>query len=340
MAPEEFLEEVPPTLALLPLHFDIDSHVIKIDTLISGLKAVDEIAKGLNKVHFNDQLSLTVLALPSEEGGFLANVGLAVRLLGATSLATLGSAASAISIYESDVFASWYQECTGEELTKNAMSKELSEVFVCAVQGVLLTSVGEMTDFINRTPDFDGAIRSKTRLMRHCINDHDVRGLGFSSSHDFRITRGDFWKHISNIRERVKPIDILHLRGFVASSVVLEGTARQWAIRVTHSGQNKVDKPYEISAYLFDDDFAADLFKGHHPVREDAQPDAIEVEILVSKVTRDGKVVNKSMKQITKVISFKGERLVADDYEIGSASDFNPEQVDMFSGLDNDAEEG
>lgn len=53
-------------------------------------------------------------------------------------------------------------------------------------------------------------------------------------------------------------------------------------------------------------------------------------------MTRDGKVVNKSMKQITKVISFKGERLVAEDYEIGSASDFYPELDDLFSSKSED----
>ncbi|NBR40009.1 MAG: hypothetical protein EBT93_11435 [Alphaproteobacteria bacterium] len=72
------------------------------------------------------------------------------------------------------------------------------------------------------------------------------------------------------------------------------------------------------------------------PISSYTRSDAIEVEILVSQVTRDGKVVNKSMKQITKVISFKGERLVAEDYEIGSASDFYPELDDLFSSKSED----
>ena len=103
---------------------------------------------------------------------------------------------------------------------------------------------------------------------------------------------------------------------------------------------SSVKRNFEVVRAIFnvanDDGFAADLFKGHHPVREDSKPDAIEVEILVSQVTRDGKVVNKSMKQITKVISFKGERLVAEDYEIGSASDFYPELDDLFSSKSED----
>ena len=51
----------------------------------------------------------------------------------------------------------------------------------------------------------------------------------------------------------------------------------------------------------------------------------------MSQVTRDGRVVNKSLKQIKKVISCNGERLVPDDYEIGAASEFFPKPDDLFS---------
>ncbi len=334
MAPEEFLEEVPPTLALLPLHFDVQGHYLPTSTLISGLQAVEDIIQGLNNLHFNGRLPVKVIALPSEEGGYLANIALVVGI----GAGLVGIASGLVYIHESDTFRAAVEEYSGKPYEHEEVAKNLSGAFRDSVGGFFLINNDKLRDLSDDSPLLDKAIRSKSRFMRRCINDRDVRGLGFSSFYDFRITRGDFWKHISNVRERVKPMNVLHLKGFVASSVVLEGTERQWAIRVAHSGQNKVKKPYEISAYLVDDDFATDLFKGHHPVREDAQPDAIEVEILVSQVTRDGKVVNKSMKQITKVISFKGERLVADDYEVGSASDFYPELDDLFSSKSGDGD--
>ena len=299
----------------------MQGHYLQTSTLISGLQAVEDVVQGLNKFHFNGKLPIKVISLPSEEGGYIAKIALRF-LIGVGFL---------VKIHESDTFGVIVEEFTGKAYGLEEVTRNLIRAFGDSVGGFFVIDNNKIRRLSDDSPVLDKAISSKCRFMRQCINDSDVRGLGFSASHDFRITGDDFWKHISDVRERIKPIEVLHLRGFVASSVVLEGTERQWAIRVTHSGQNRVKKLYEISAYLVDEDFATDLFKGHHPVREDAQPDAIEVEVLVSQVTRDGKVVNKSMKQITKVISFKGKRLVADDYEIGSASEFFPEQDDLFS---------
>ena len=327
MALMHFLHEPPPQQVLLPLHFDVQGHYLQTSTLISGLQAVEDVVQGLNKFHFNGKLPIKVISLPSEEGGYLANIAFVVGI----GLSLVEIAKELIDIHESDTFRVAVEEFTGEPYVHEEVTRNLSGAFRDSVGGFFLINNEKIRQLCDDSPLLDKAIKSKSRFMLQCINDSDVRGLGFSASHDFRITGDDFWKHISDVRERIKPIEVLHLRGFVASSVVLEGTERQWAIRVTHSGQNRVKKPYEISAYLVDEDFAADLFDGRHPVREDAQPDAIEVEVLVSQVTRDGKMVNKSMKQITKVISFKGERLVADDYEIGSASELFPEQDDLFS---------
>lgn len=332
MAPEEFPGEVPPKLALLPLHFDVEEHYLQTTTLVSGLQAVEDVVQGLNNFLFKGKLSVKVIALPSEEGGYLAKIALVINI----GFGLVGIPKAIVYIHESDTFRVVVEEFTGEPYVHEEVTRNLIRAFRDSVGGFFLINNEKIRQLCDDSPLLDKAIRSKSRFMSQCINDRDVRGLGFSTSHDFRITRDDFWKHISKVRERVKPVDVLHLKGFVASSVVLEGTERQWAIRVTHSGKNKVKKLYEITAYLVDDGFAADLFKGHHPVREDSKPDAIEVEILVSQVTRDGKVVNKSMKQITKVISFKGERLVAEDYEIGSASDFYPELDDLFSSKSED----
>ena len=327
MAPEEFLEEVPPQLVLLPLHFDVEGHYLKTSTLISGLQAVQNIVEGLNKYHFDGKLTVKVIALPSEEGGYLANIALVVGI----GTGVVGIVSGAIYIHESVTFKAAVEVFTERPYEHEEVTRDLSRDFKNSVGGFFLLSNKQIRQLSGDSPMLDKAIKSKTKFMRQCIKDSEVRGLGFSSKDDFRIARGDFWAHVSDVTERVKPTEVLHLRGFVASSVVLEGTERQWAIRVTHSGLNMVKKSYELSAYLEDNDFAADLFKGRHPVREDAKPDAIEVEILVSQVTRDGEIVNKSLKQIKKVISFKGERLVANDYEIGSASEFFPKPDDLFS---------
>ena len=256
MAPEEFLEEVPPTLALLPLHFDVEKHYLQTSTLISGLQAIEDVVQGLNNFHFNGGLQVKVIALPSEEGGYLANIALVVGI----GASLVGIASGLVYVHESDTLRVAVEEYNGKPYEHEEVTRNLSGVFRDSVGGFFLISNDKLRDLSDDSPVLDKAIRSKFRFMRQCINDRDVRGLGFSHSNDFRITGGDFWKHICNVRERVKPIDILHLRGFVASSVVLEGTERQWAIRVTHSGHNKLRKPYEMSAYLVDDDFAADLF--------------------------------------------------------------------------------
>lgn len=322
--PEEFLEEALPSLSVLSIHIDVEEHLIQTKTLICGLQAVQDIVQGLNDFHFDGQLSITVLVLPSEEGGYLANI-----VIGCLGLVSFG--ATAITIHESETFAIIMEEFIGEPYVHEEVTRNFSRAFRNSIGGFFLLENEKIRQLTHDSPKLDRAIKSKSNFMRQCIIDSDIRGIGFSREHDFKIPRKDFFRHISGATERVMPTDVLHVSGFVASPVTLEGEERQWAIRVTYAGQNKVKNPYVISAYLMDDDFATDLFKGKHPVREDPKPDAIEVEILVSQVTRDGKIVNKSMKQIKKVISFKGERLVGDDYEIGSASYFTPEQNDLFT---------
>ena len=321
-----FIEKTPP-LALLRLHFDVEGHYLKTSTLISGLQAVQNIVEGLNKYHFDGKLTVKVIALPSEEGGYLLNIALVVGI-GAGVVAIVSDA---IDIHESDSFKAFVEEFTEKPYEHEVVTRGISRAVRDSIGGFFLLSNKQIRKLSGDSPMLDKAIKSKTRFMRQCIKDGDVRGLGFSSDDNFRIRKEDFFKHISDVTERVESKDVLHVRGVVASSVVLEGTERQWVIRVTHVGLNQVKKSFELPAYLEDADFASDLFKGKHPVREDAEPDAIEVEILVSQVTRDGEIVNKRLRQIKKVISFKGERLVPDDYEIGSASEFYPKPDDLFS---------
>ena len=332
MASEELLES---ELSVLPLHFDVENHLIETETLISGIKAVEDIATAINNVHFDGNLSFRVCALPSNEGGHIVNLVLVV------ATAIVGGIPVAISINESKTLAGFIEGYTGKPYDPSKISRYLGRALRNATGGFLLTENKDITDITQDNPDYDKSFKSKSDFMCSCLNNTDILGLGFSNEHKFPIKRVDLIKHISDSKERIKPSQVQLVSGHIVSPVLLEHENRQWAIKVTHEDKNRLNKPKLISAHLDDEEFARDFFAGKHPVKDSDAPDSIEVEILISKVTKDGKTKGGRIREIKKVILFKDERLVDEEYKVGTASKIppNPNQDDLFSRLEDESED-
>ena len=325
MAPEELLES---ELSVLHIHFDVKGHFIETKTLISGMKAVGDIATAINDIHFDGKLIANVYALRSKEGGYLASVGLYVGII-----------AGLVAIHDSKTFADLVEGYTGKPYDSSKSVKNFGKVLRDATGGFLLTENENLMDITKDNPRYDKSFKSKSDFMHSCSKNKAISGIGFSSEHNFPIKKKDLIKHISNPKVRIEPPQVHLVSGQIVSPVLLKHENRQWTIMITHEGNNKLSKPKKISAHLDDEEFARDFFAGKHPVKDTDGPDLIEAEISTSQVTKDGKIKSRPVRQITKVISFKGERLVDKEYEVETTSKIPPNQGDIFSRSEDESED-
>ena len=87
---------------------------------------------------------------------------------------------------------------------------------------------------------------------------------------------------------------------------------------------------------MVDEDFLKDFFAGHHPFKISS---IIEAEVQEFRSTEGGEIKKRPVKEIRKVISFNGERLVPESYSFDYSQTLKSEQEDMFSGLGDDGGE-
>ena len=74
-------------------------------------------------------------------------------------------------------------------------------------------------------------------------------------------------------------------------------------------------------------------------IQQSSSPDLMEAEVQVSQITEDGEIKKRPVKEIKRVISFNGARLVPENYSFDHSQKSKSEEDDMFSGLDDDGEE-
>ena len=123
------------------------------------------------------------------------------------------------------------------------------------------------------------------------------------------------------------------------SPVLLANENKPWALKVTHINREQLKRPKTLSADMADRDFLTDFFAGRHPIKVSSSPDLMEAEVQVSQITEDGEIKKRPIREIKKVISFNGERLVPENYTSDFSQTFRSKQEDMFSGLEDDSEE-
>lgn len=329
MAPEEFLESPPKSVNILPVHLDVQNHMILGSTFASAVTATEQISKAIIDVHLNGDAVLQVYLLPAEQGSFLGKLALVVNI-----------GVGAITIQGHDDFAKLVEGFTGGPYDSGRTMQNLGERLKDAAGGFLSIENEVCKNIVKDNPRFDKAFNAKSDFIESCSRSNDVNGIGFSQRSTFPIRRADFVKHISKPIVRVKPTEVFHVYGHVLSPVLLANESKPWALKATHINMTQLKKPKTLSATMTDRDFLMDFFAGRHPVKISSSPDLMEAEVQVSQITEDGEITKRPVKEIRKVIFFNGERLVPENYSFDYSQTLKSERDDMFSGLDDDGEGG
>lgn len=326
--PEKFLETPPKLVNILPVHLDVQNHMILGSSFVAAVKATEQVSKAIIDVHLNGDALLQVYLLPAEQGSFLGKLALVI---------TIGE--GAINIHGHEDFAKLVQGYTGRPYDSGRTMQNIGELLKDATGGFLQIENEVWKKIVKDNPKFDKAFKAKSEFIESCSRNSDVNGIGFSQRPTFPIRRADFAKHISKPIIRYKPTEVFHVYGHVLSPVLLANENKPWALKATHINMTQLKKPKTLSATMADKDFLIDFFAGHHPVKVSSSPDLMEAEIQVSQITEDGEIKKRPVKEIRKVISFNGERLVPENYSFDFSKTLKSEHEDMFSGLDDDGEE-
>ena len=309
MAPEEFPEEVPPKLALLPLHFDVEEHLLSSDAFVKSIQATELMTKTINEVYFDGKLQAQFYILPPRRGGFIELIAFAATV------------SAVLVFHQSDTFKGFYKGLTGKDYDAYNASKKFGEVVRDLIAGLFTTDTEKIRELTSDDERFDRPLKSKSDFIKSCQSNDAIKGFGIGFDYDFQVKREDFKNHKSEGRIRRKPDKLLHLYGTVLKPVMIPNTRATWEILYT-SANNKLLKRSKIfNGFMEDEDFSSKFHYGD--TRRIWPPEGlkIEVEALITQFSEDGEIKPKPLHEIIKVISFNGTRLVPKDYVVGSASE-------------------
>lgn len=209
----------------LYIHFDVSDHFLKLDTFIKTAESARKVIVALDETFFNGSLEFELIVLPPAEGTFLSK--LAIWVSGGTT-AVFGFLNTDVgSAYVEGLTgrtpAEWAQslgeghrtqidsvmeesETLGAEavfeviagppealpMSADEACKEAAQIVVAMARGVLEKSSDELQKVGMEVGALPDAVDARADFYAACIEDRDVKRVGFTPDDDFPIPRNSF----------------------------------------------------------------------------------------------------------------------------------------------------
>lgn len=214
-------------------HFDVDRHSIPLSQFIETARATQEIIDDFNRSLFDDKLKYELRVATPEEGSLIEILAVVVTVGGSVLafLATdIGKAFfKGITEEEPSAWAEKAGTAIRQKLLKPKVSVagDDSEVLAEAAdvvhdrtpardvskeiegEAIALILIGflaldtERLKSIGLTPEkFRAAFQGRNRVFKGCIDNAEVKGIGFSRKPKFPIKRSDFPQRITQLPEK------------------------------------------------------------------------------------------------------------------------------------------
>ncbi|MCM2561006.1 hypothetical protein M8756_01900 [Lutimaribacter sp. EGI FJ00015] len=207
------------------IHFDVDDHFLRLDTFIATAESARKVIEALDATFFQGTLEYELIVLPPEDGSFLSKLALWVSGGVASVFAFMNSDVG--SAYVEGLTgkppAEWAQEIgrdhreqiqsnkepakpEGEETPgtsdsveprsvpedEEAACRSGARIVVAMTRGMLEKSNDELTKIGMEIGDLPDALDARAEFYTACIEDRDVKRIGFSQEDDFPIPRNQF----------------------------------------------------------------------------------------------------------------------------------------------------
>ncbi len=279
------------------IHFDVKDHHIRYDSHLAALEASNVIIHEINKRLFKDQINCEILILPGESGTFLIKLAICTKFI----VIGLGGLGAVLSVTESQAFKGFVKGLTGKEWDNYKIGEDIGLFFRDATKGIFLAEKDKLEKIIPPEINLDKAIKFKSEFYKKCIENEEVKGLGFEDDNNFPIQRSNFLKHVS-LEDKIRevPSDFSIIDATIISPVNVDKNYK-WKIQNNKNGE-------VISAYMNDLDFKSRLLSGRSPLKQSSKADVIKILLEQKKHERNGEVENKE-KSINTIFDFNDEQI-------------------------------
>lgn len=290
---------------LLSIHFDVKDHYINKDNHVLGIEATSTIIDELNKRLFDGKLEYEVLVFPSEEGSFKTK--LAVKI---STVAML-----ALTLSENGLFKGIVNDLTGAEWDNYTIGQNIGGFLRDTTKRLFVTDVSTLEKIIPSSMNFDKILKVKSDFYNQCIENEEVKALGFDDTENFPIKRNQFFNHIIT-KDKIRPLvsDLFIVDATIISPVDVDKD-KHWELE--NRKTNKVIGK-KISAYMHDIKFKKDFLEGKYPLKKSHNPDTLKVLLEYKKQERNGEIEIRE-RCINTVYSFNGKELtkIPENFPVG-----------------------
>jgi hypothetical protein len=210
----------------LNIHFDVSEHYLKLDTFIKTAESARKVIAALDETFFNGSLEYELIVLPPAEGTFLSKLALWVSGGTAAVFGFLNTDVGSAYVkgFTGRTPADWAQsfgrdhrDFIDSALDKSDASKEgetsfdvvegppepfpisadhvckkAAEIVVAMTRGILEKSPDELQTVGMEVGTLPDAADARADFYAACIEDRDVKRVGFTSEDDFPIPRSSF----------------------------------------------------------------------------------------------------------------------------------------------------
>jgi len=263
----------PEQKSVITLHFDVTDHSIPLSQFISSAQSLQAIVDDFNDEFFDGELKYNFHILPPQKGGLLEQLWLILN----SGVLPVGVMWAFIV---SEPGKAYIKELTGKtpsefaaELGKkhrNLFSKNnddedkndnIKNKLIAALVAYILA--GMVMGFVENKPEKleeFGLSKKKHRIaydarnsiIKACINNNYVNGLGFDESHSFSIKKDEFNRHLVEMPPEEDVDDDVK---WIADSVYIKVYSPNWKREGKRQWQGDTEKFSEVTFSIEDEAF-------------------------------------------------------------------------------------
>lgn len=230
-------------IQVLPLHFNIAEHYLPLNQFIETAVGAKAIVENFNKEFCGGKLEYQIVVLPPEKGSFKSQLGVWV----------IAGAGILWAFVESDVGKGFINGLTDHEpaywaqqagiATKAAIQKEMKEESEAARKAAAALMKECTKGFLEKDSDelrsigiskrhFREAYEAKNEFYHTCLENLEIKSVGFDDTEKFPIKRADFPRYIVNLPpeddDDLNPDWIVEIQEIKVTSPVWVRDGRLW----------------------------------------------------------------------------------------------------------------
>lgn len=262
-----------------PIHFDVPFNHFELEDYKVAIKSLEIISHEINYRIFSNKLDFRIIVLPSEKGSFKAKLGFIWNKI----IIPITVIPAILSVPSVPFVQGFIEGFTNEKFDDKATGKEIGQYFVNIVENIFTTENELIFSKMQNKINCDKAIKAKSDFYKMCLNNQNIKAIGFDEGELFPIHRNSFYKHII-IKDLIREVesDFQVHYAIIISSININSD-QPWKFKDIQSNKS-------ISARMRDDNFKRKFLLGQYPLKKSKHDDMITITIEYKKKEINGEI--------------------------------------------------